>query len=665
MRLKYLESSMSPSSSARRAAICFGLGLFLAGSASVFAQTYYGTNGTEYGISGPLVGDQVWPDAALNSAGGFLAWQDNATDGSGWGISALRLDNSLSGSLSSFRVNATGTNDQENVRVALLKNGGAVFVWQGGVEGSQHIYGRLLSSTNTFLSTTDVLVSVTNRFQMRPAVAVLEDSNIVVVWGSLNQATSNSMYDVYGQILSPKGVKVGTNFLVNQFMAFNQRTPSIAATKGGGFVVAWVSEQQRSAPAISSDASLPPTNVVSSLPAPSADVYARLYKSNGVAIGNEFLVNSNLFPCANPAVAASTDGGFTIVWGARNTADYTQGSDIYLRSFSSGGVGGPIVVVNTTLAGDQYVPRIAASGTNFLVTWTSLGQDGFLEGVYARFVRAGGMPAGGEFRVNTTTQGSQLHPVSASDGGQQFLVIWSSYGGYPNGMDLFGQRFMNVASLLAPMNAPYVFTPYVVSNNVYQPQLRVAWPVLLGISVSSYEVYVDGNPTPAGVTAGNTWTMTAADGLTAGSSHSFQIDYVTTDGHQSPLSPAAIGATWSGQTWGGVPYEWMVSYFGSDTNQWPSPAADSDGDGASNLQEFFAGTDPTSAGSVLRQRLVQTSEGIFLTWNTQPGLIYQVQVTTNLVTWTNVGSPRFANGTSDSLPIVGSPVGYYRIQVQR
>ena len=163
-------------------------------------------------------------------------------------MSAQRLDGTLSGSGSTFRVNVQGTNDQENPRVALLKNGGAVFVWQGGQEGFQHIYARFLTPTNTFLTTTDVVVSTfTNNFQINPAVAVLNNSNVVVVWASFDQAGSNSLQDVYGQILSPTGQKIGTNFLINQFTTYNQRTPAVAALKNGGFVVAWVSEQERAA----------------------------------------------------------------------------------------------------------------------------------------------------------------------------------------------------------------------------------------------------------------------------------------------------------------------------------------------------------------------------------------------------------------------------------
>ena len=137
------------------------------------AQTnYYRTNGVEYALVGQLPGDQMNPDAAISTTGGFVVWQDKVTDGSGWGVSARQLDGTLSGKLGTFRVNVLGTNDQENPHVALLKNGGAVFVWQGGKAGFQHIYARFATPTNTFVSPSDTLVNAsTNNFQISPAVA--------------------------------------------------------------------------------------------------------------------------------------------------------------------------------------------------------------------------------------------------------------------------------------------------------------------------------------------------------------------------------------------------------------------------------------------------------------------------------------------------------------
>ena len=640
-------------------------------ASTALAQTnYYTTNGVEYAIIGNLPGDQVFPDVAISPTGGFVVWQDNITDGSGWGISAEQVNSTLSGSLNSFRVNVQGTNDQENPRVALLKNGGAAFVWQGGLEGYQHIYARFLAATNTFLTTTDVLVSrFANNFQINPAIATLNNSNVVVVWASYDQAASSSMQDVYGQILSPAGQLIGTNFLINQFTTYNQRTPAVAALTNGGFVVAWVSEQERTlAPNLGANTNLMTATAVVT---PSVDIYARLYSSGAVAQGDEFLVNTNSNPCANPSMAVAADGSFLVGWTEHDMANSANGLDVYARVFSGAGVGGTLLRVNTHVYGDQYAPRISVIGGDYLVVWTSLGQDGSREGVYGQFVHENGSPVGGEFRVNTTTISQQMQPAVASDGVDQFIAVWISYTGGPTSFDLFAQRYINVAAVLDAMSAPFVYAPFTLSNSVYQPQLVVSWPPLLGISVSNYEVYVDGAETPMAVTTSNVWTMTAANGLTTRSTHSFQLDYVTTGGNRSALSLSTDGTTWSGLNWGGIPYEWMAAFYGGYTNgiystdNWPAANTTMGANGTTLFGIFLSGGNPLDSSTWLQQALVNTPQGLFLTWNTQPGFTYQVQVTTNLVSWSNLGAPRFAAGTDDSIYVGGNSGGYYRVVLLR
>jgi hypothetical protein len=655
----------------RQTAVCLCWGLVFAFPAAVLGQaSYYITNGTEYAIVGSLPGDQVWPDVAVTPTGGFVVWQDNVTDGSGWGVSARRLDSTLSGTLSTFRVNADGTNGQENPRVALLKGGGAVFTWQGGVEGlNQHIYARFLTPTNTWTTTNDVLVNTfTNNFQINPAVAVLNNGNVIVVWSSFDEAGASSLQDVYGQMVSPTGQKIGGEFLINQFISYNQRSPAVAALANGGFVVAWVSEQERVVGTPNPNAVTPDQQAY-----PSIDIYARLYDANGNSQGNEFLVNADSNPCAHPSVAAGTDGGFMIAWDGHDMSSPTVNSlDIYARSFTSAGSAGAVVRVNTYLRGDQYAPRISSLGTDYLIVWTSMAQDGSREGAYGQFLRGDGTEFGAEFRVNTTTISSQMQPAVASDGTSQFLVVWTSYIGGPNSFDLFAQRYLNVAAALQPMAAPFIYAPFTLSNSVYQPQLQVSWPSLLGISVSNYEVYVNDAITPAAVTTNNIWIMTAANGLTANSTNSFRLDYVTMDGRRSPHSPSAAGATWGGQSWGGIPFEWMTEYFGSLTvtfngstvvYNWPSPSTPPAAGGLTLLQIFLSGGNPLDSSTWLQTALTRTQQGMFLVWNTQPGFTYQVQVTTNFTTWTNLGDPRFAAGNSDSIYVGGGSAGYYRVQL--
>lgn len=600
-----------------------------------FAQTEFVPQGGEYPNAGLLAGDQVLTDVSVNASGGFIVWQDNATDGDGAGISARRLTGSLLGSLSVFRVNEQGAGDQQNPKVKLLRDGGAVFVWQGGEIGSQDIFARFIGPDGTFRTGDMIVNTYTANQQMNPTLTVLTDGTIVVVWASYGQ--DGSMQGIYGQRMSASGAKVGNEFQVNQFTRYNQRTPSICSLNSGQFVVAWVSEQQRFENSI--------------------DIYGRVFGSDVGSTGSEFLINSSTNICANPNLSQLQDGGFLVGWSERDIANRDNGWDVFIRSYNNAAQArGEVTKVNRHSNGNHYAPRIAGVGDSQLVVWTSNGQDGSAEGVFGRFVKTDGSSNTSEFQVNTYSNGPQIYPTVASDGSGQFLVAWSSFIGGRTSFDLFSQRF--AVSVLKPT------MPFVSALNA--SSLSVTWPDAGANTVSSYELYVDDNPTPTLVT-GNIWTIGS---LAPGSQHSVKVAYRFANGSNSSLSPAAIGVTWgSDDNFDGLPDDWQKTYWGQDPSKWPDPSADSDGDGSSNLHEFLAGTNPMDPKSVLRTKYISTDQGSFLEWNTQPGFIYQVQVSNELSiaksaqNWIDVGGPRFAAGSTDSMLInqVGDSV-YYRVK---
>ncbi len=105
----------------------------------------------------------------------------------------------------------------------------------------------------------------------------------------------------------------------------------------------------------------------------------------------------------------------------------------------------------------------------------------------------------------------------------------------------------------------------------------------------------------------------------------------------------------------GIPDWWMMKYFGHPTGQAGDlslASDDADGDGASNLQEYLAGTDPNNPGSVFRLAAVAPGNGtISLTWPAAPGRSYQIQYKTNLDDAVWLTAP-------GSLSVIGSQ-GYY------
>lgn len=418
------------------------------------SQNSFVTSGGEYSITGKLPGDQVHPQVSFTTNGGYIVWQDYWMDGKGLGVGAMRLKNDLSSSGVRFRVDSLVSGDQENAQVSMLNNGGAAFAWQGGRQGFQHIFVRFLSPSNSWLTGDVEANAVTNRFQNGVAMATLLNGNVAVVYGSYNQAVAGGMLDVYLQIFTPDGAKVGSEVQVNQFTDNNQRTPTIAALADGKLVVGWVSEQQRWTDA---------NNGV-----PSVDVYARVFDATGTPMGDEFLVNVSSNVCANPDLAAAADGGFMASWMEKDLAVRNNGWDIYARRFTGASVGGDVTRVNTQLYGDQYAPRLRRSGSTYLDIWTSMGQDGSHEGVYGSYLNDDATALGSEFSVNTTVLGSQMHQALASDGAGRFLAAWTSFGSGVTGFDLYGQKFVNPAGAILGLNDPAFNTdPNANPNSIY------------------------------------------------------------------------------------------------------------------------------------------------------------------------------------------------------
>ena len=167
------------------------------------------------------------------------------------------------------------------------------------------------------------------------------------------------------------------------------------------------------------------------------------------------------------------------------------------------------------------------------------------------------------------------------------------------------------------------------------------------------------------VYGGNSWI---ANGLLAKSTHTFRLAYVLQSGSRSDLSRPSSGTTWGEDRTGpdgvpdGLPDDWQGQYWGVKAALWPAGNVDSDGDGVSNAREFLAGTNPLDPNSVLKMRFTWNRFGRLLNWNTQPGFVYQVQVSNDLADWTNFGSARFAAGTTDSVAVSGSrQAEYFRV----
>ena len=261
--------------------------------------------------------------------------------------------------------------------------------------------------------------SYTSSAQYRPAVAVDSFGNFVVVWADQLQDGSN-FSGVFGQGFDPVGASLGGEFQVNTFTTSDQRYPAIAANGASNFLVVWDSNGQ--------DGS-------------ARGIFGRRFSAAGLPAGSEFMVNTyttgyQVFPAA----AADSNGFFVVVW---NGEGLTDSGGVFGQRFNpAGSMVGSEFRVNTQTGGLQGEAAVAADGLgNFVVVWTSGGQDGSNYGVFGQRYDSVGIPFGGEFQVNTYTTNAQREAAVAADGAGNFVVSWLSYGQDGSNWGVFGQRF--------------------------------------------------------------------------------------------------------------------------------------------------------------------------------------------------------------------------------
>ncbi len=254
--------------------------------------------------------------------------------------------------------------------------------------------------------------------QSNPRIAQNKSGDYVITWESAGQ--DGSGYGIYAQRFNASGNPQGPEFRVNTTTENDQSRPSVAIDDNGNFVVAWQSFGQ--------DGS-------------DYGIYAQRFNASGSPQGSEFQVNTTTEGGQlAPAIAMQPNGDFIITWDGLNGA---TSYDIFARRFSASGA--PLsgeILVNTYTAGTQSAPAIATDEFgNFVITWTSDGQDGSDYGVYARRFRPNGTPLSNEFQVNTFTEDDQEYPAIAMQPGGDFVITWESSGQDGDGEGVYAQRF--------------------------------------------------------------------------------------------------------------------------------------------------------------------------------------------------------------------------------
>jgi hypothetical protein len=357
---------------------------------------------------------------AADASGNFVVvWRSFGQDGSLEGIFGQRYDSAGGRLGSEFRVNSYTTSSQRYPSVAAAADGDFVVIWSSyGQDGSgEGIFGQRYDSAGGRLGSEFRVNSVTSSSQGYPSVAAAPDGDFVVVWSSLGQ--DGSYEGIFGRRYDSGGVPLGAEFRVNSYTTSSQRFPSVAADTTGDFVVVWSSYGQ--------DGS-------------DYGVFGQRYDSGGVARGDEFQVNSVAEGYqSTPSVASDANGNFVVAWLDGIQEEY----GIFGQRYDSAGMAlGEEFHINSFTTGYQFAPSVASDANgNFVVAWFSEYEDGSSYGVFGQRYDSEGVAQRGEFQINSYTEDSQQFPSVAITDTDRFVVVWESNHQDGSGFGLFGQRF--------------------------------------------------------------------------------------------------------------------------------------------------------------------------------------------------------------------------------
>ncbi len=178
------------------------------------------------------------------------------------------------------------------------------------------------------------------------------------------------------------------------------------------------------------------------------------------------------------------------------------------------------------------------------------------------------------------------------------------------------------------------------------------------LNIDETQLYVDGVLDPIrSVTPTNISTTTGFTPTLGGSSHASNHNF-TGDIDDVRIFPRALSAN-------------EISILAPRGSLLLPEDGDADGDGASNLQEHIAGTDPQDVHSIFEISSFTSSGGnCLLTWLGHAGRVYQIEESTDLSQWQAVPNSTPLVGTEGPMqdtvaaPLDGEKKRFYRVRVE-
>lgn len=319
--------------------------------------------------------------------------------------------------------NSTIANNQQLASIAAIAGDRYVMTWTDGSgqgdTSSNGVKGQIFDSAGNKMGGEFLVNTQTLNSQDSSSVAALSSGGFVVTWmdGSATGADTSGT-GIKAQIFDTNGTPVGSEFLVNQSTLNAQKAPAVAGLASGGFVVTWTDTSGQGG-----DSSV-------------SSIKGQIYDQAGNAVGNEFLVNTNVSNGQDSAVVAElASGGFVISWRDSSLIGGDPNKDaVKAQIFDATGakIGGEFLVNSLTASNQQQPTIVGLSSGGFVVSWADASQQGGDPdnyGIAYQIYDASGAKVGGQGRANSTTAGPQIAPSLSALANDGFMISWSDYSG--------------------------------------------------------------------------------------------------------------------------------------------------------------------------------------------------------------------------------------------
>lgn len=342
-----------------------------------------------------------------------------------------------------FQVNTHTSSDQKNADIAMEPGGNFVVVWSSYRQdgNSNGIFGQRFNPDCSPLGKEFQINTTSSGNQTEPAVAMDAAAGFVVAWHGPGLVEEDEQ-DIFAQRFGPNGSPLGSEFRVNSPTGGRQIYPDVAIGGNGLFIAVWESKN------------IPDEGKKA--------ICGQLYDSNGMTIGDEFIINEEPAVCRYPTVAADGNGNIVVAW-----LDDRSKNSILARLFApDGSARTDTFEVSSVNFSSVTRPSISMNTIGeFIVAWDGNPNLAGLDDIHARLFDQHGAPFGEQFVVNTVRDGPQRYPTVALNDRREFIIVWEiQIGPETSEREIFGQRFNNFGE---PSGVEFLINTHVEGDQRY------------------------------------------------------------------------------------------------------------------------------------------------------------------------------------------------------